>query len=63
MEELNDFAWDNSTESIDFFGEVEYNPNKVSTKEGEESLEELEKDPKEKEKEKEEESTEEADVF
>lgn len=64
MEQLNDFAWDNSTESIDFFGEVEYNPNKTSTKEGEESLEELEKDPKEKEKEKEEgQSEEESDVF
>lgn len=47
MEKLNEFAWDSATESVDFFGEVEYNPAKVKTEEGAEALEDFEKEPEE----------------
>lgn len=64
MDGLDKFAWDNTTESIDFFGEVEYNPNKQEdkSKEAKEGLDDLEKE-KTKETEKKEIPKEEEDAF
>lgn len=63
MEQLDNFAWDNSTESIDFFGEVENNPNLTKTEDGETKLKDLEDSSKKEEKKKEEKSEEEIDAF
>lgn len=42
MEKLNKFAWDNNVESVDFFGEVETNPNlKNDEKDAKDKLEDL----------------------
>lgn len=50
MEELNKFAWDNSVESVDFFGEVESNPNfSTDEKEGKKELEDLDQSEEKKE--------------